>query len=249
MKNYIKSGRVITAAASRTLSSGDGMLIGSLFGVASTDVTSGSDGEFQTEGVFTLAKTSAEAWVQGDPIYWNDTTYKCDNSSAAGQLVGVAESAAANPSSTGRVRLNAGYQPTVAEGDFRSVDVTITSAQLLALNATARQVVAAPGALKAIVPISVLATKAAGTAYAGIAGGEDLSFKYTNSSGQEVAQMETTGFLDQTTAQVRYAFPVATNITPVANAALVVHMLSGEITTGDSDLKLRILYRVVPTVL
>jgi hypothetical protein len=132
---------------------------------------------------------------------------------------------------------------------LKYVDITITSAQLLALNATARQVIAAPGAGLAIVPIGVLAYKAAGTAYAGIASGEDISFKYTNSSGAEVAQMETTGFLDQTTAQARWAYPSAANLTPVANAAVVAHLLTGEITTGDSDLKLRLFYRVIPTTL
>jgi predicted RecA/RadA family phage recombinase len=249
MRNYIKSGKIITATASRTLLSGAGMLIGSLFSVATTDVTSGSTGEFQTEGVFSLDKTSAEAWTAGDPIYWNNTTFKADNSSVAGELIGIAESAAANPSSTGRVRLNTGYSPALAEGVQRSVDITITSAQLLALNATARQIVAAPGAGKAIVLIGVLGYKAAGTAYAGIAAGEDIAFKYTNSSGTSVGQMETTGFLDQTTAQVRYTPAVTTDHTPVANAALVAHLLTGEIITGDSDLVLRVFYRVVPTTL
>jgi hypothetical protein len=36
------------------------------------------------------------------------------------------------------------------------------------------------------------------------------------------------------------------DITPVANAALVLHMLTGEITTGDSPLHVRVFYRVVP---
>lgn len=132
---------------------------------------------------------------------------------------------------------------------LKYVDVTITSAQLLALNATPQTVLAAPGAAKAIIPVGVIAYKAAGTAYAGIASGEDLSFKYTNSSGAEIAQMETTGFLDQTTAQTRFAYPNTVNVTPVANAAIVVMLLTGEITTGDSDLKLRFFYRVIPTVL
>ena len=135
-------------------------------------------------------------------------------------------------------------------------DTTVTSAQLLALNATPRTVVTAPGAGLAIVPICIVLTKAAGTAYAGIAAGEDLSFKYTNGSGAEAApQVETVGFLDQATAQVRvvnvYAGAAAATatITPVANAPLVIHLLSGEITTGNSDLKVRVYYRVVPTVL
>lgn len=149
---------------------------------------------------------------------------------------------------TTRAALEATYSP------IKFVDVTITSAELLALNATPKTILAAPGAGYANVLVDVIAYKAAGTAYAGIAAGEDLSIKYTDSSGLEVAEIETTGFLDQATAQMRYAksFNAASSIssiTPVANAVLVMMLLSGEITTGDSDLKLRVYYRVVPTTL
>ena len=137
---------------------------------------------------------------------------------------------------------------------FEFVDVTVTSAELLALNATPKQLVPAPGANRALVFEGAVAYKAAGTAYAGIAAGEDLSVKYTDGSGLEVGQIEATGFLDQTTAQTRYGRPHAAasgnnSVTPVANAALVLHMLAGEITTGDTGIKLRVFYRVVPTVL
>lgn len=136
------------------------------------------------------------------------------------------------------------------------VDVTITSAQLLALNATPQTIVAAPGANLALIFKGAVLHKPAGTAYAGIAAGEDLSVKYTNAAGAEVGVVEATGFLDQTTAQTRFALPstpsgagTATDITPVANAPLVLHLLVGEIITGDSNLLLRVYYRVVPTIL
>lgn len=136
------------------------------------------------------------------------------------------------------------------EGDpGKFVDVTITSAQLLALNATPQTVLGAPGASKAIIPLGFLVHKPAGTAYGGIAAGEDLSLKYTDASGAELAQMEATGFLDQATAQTRWAFPVTANLTPVANAAIVLHLLVGEIITGTSPLKVRFFYRIIPTVL
>ena len=139
----------------------------------------------------------------------------------------------------------------------RYVDVTITTGQLLALNATPIEVVAAPGPNKAVIFEGAVLHKPAGTAYAAIAAGEDLSFKYTNGSGLEVAVVETTGFLDQATAQTRYARPqtgaiaagTVSSVTPVANAALVLQLLVGEITTGDSALIVRVFYRVVPTVL
>lgn len=139
-----------------------------------------------------------------------------------------------------------------AETATKFVDVTVSSGELLALNATPKELVAAPGANYALIFEGAIARKAAGTAYAGVAAGEDLSVKYTNGSGAEVAQCEVTGFLDQSTAQIRYVRPQAaasgnSAITPVANAALVLHMLSGEITTGNTSLVIRVYYRVVPT--
>lgn len=133
---------------------------------------------------------------------------------------------------------------------IRRAYVQITSAELLALNATPQEIVAAPGAGKALIFEGALIQKPAGTAYAGVAAGEDLSVKYTNASGLEVAQCETTGFLDQTTDEIRFArahtaASGVSDITPVANAALVLHLLVGEITTGDSPLNLEVMYHIV----
>lgn len=121
-----------------------------------------------------------------------------------------------------------------------STVVTVTAAQVLALNATPITIVPAQGAGIAIIPRKWAVRHATGTAYAGIAAGEDLTLKYTNGSGAQCAgAIETTGFLDQTTAQVRYAGMIAAaagtpaDVTPVANAAVVIHLLTGEITTGD----------------
>lgn len=131
-------------------------------------------------------------------------------------------------------------------------DVTITSAQLLALNATPQTIVAAPGAGLAVVPASpvasVLMLDYNATAYDGIAAGEDLAFKYTDDAGTELFQVEATGFLDQASDQVRYAAD-PTLVTPEANVPVVLHMLVGEIATGDSPLKVRFYYRLIPTTL
>lgn len=136
-----------------------------------------------------------------------------------------------------------------------SLPASITSAQLLALNATPITVVAAPGAGLAIIPQRVVIYKPAGTAYAGIAVGEDLVLKYTNGSGAQCSSViETTGFLDQTTAQTRVAgmpgsvTTTAGDYAPVANAAVVLHLLVGEITTGTSPLYVRTFYDIIKTV-
>lgn len=153
----------------------------------------------------------------------------------------------------GTNKLITGNQTNYLKED-RYVTVTVSTAELLALNATPKQIVAAPGAGLAIVPRLVVIRHAAGTAYAGIAAGEDLVLKYTNGSGAQCSSViETTGFLDAATAQIRYAGMPASvgstagDVTPVANAAVVLHLLSGEITTGDFDLIVRCHYDIIST--
>jgi hypothetical protein len=139
------------------------------------------------------------------------------------------------------------------EQEVFSTEVTIPTAAVLALFATPQTVVAAPGAGYWLDFHSAHVTKAAGTAYAGVAAGEDLVFKFTDASGAQVSgHIETTGFLDQTTFQGRAVKAKASSaavadVTPVDNAALVLHLLSGEITTGDSDLKVRVSYSIRKT--
>ena len=140
-------------------------------------------------------------------------------------------------------------------GNTHVADFTISSTQLLALNATPRTILAAPPSGMAWIFEGMLLHKPAGTAYAGIAAGEDLAVKYTNASGLMAGQVETTGFLDQTTAQTRWCYPHAvsatlpiTSVTPVA-AVLVLHLLVGEITTGNSPLYGRVFARQVPLTL
>jgi len=131
-------------------------------------------------------------------------------------------------------------------------DVLITSAQLLALNATPQPLVPAPGANLALSFVRAVIHKPAGTAYGGIAVGEDLSIRYTDGAGTEMGECETTGFLDQASAQTREvvrfaAASLISSSTPTVNAAIVLHLLAGEITTGDSPLHVRIYYFLIPT--
>jgi hypothetical protein len=138
----------------------------------------------------------------------------------------------------------------------RQKDVIVSNAQALALNATPITMVEAPAAGKAIIFEGAIIQTDAGTAYT-IAAGKDLAFKYTNGAGLQVGGCETTGFIDQATAQVRFVRPqgaalgagTTSDITPVPAAALVLHMLVGEVTLGTSPLHVRVFYRIVPTTL
>lgn len=140
--------------------------------------------------------------------------------------------------------------------------VSLSSAQILALNATPIALLAAPGAGRAIIFEGALIHKPAGTAYGGIAAGEDLSIKYTGAAGLEVGVCEMTGFADQATAQTRYIRPIdmrditlvanagaPSQLNPVDNAPLVAHMLVGEIITGTSAFIFDVYHRIITTVI
>ncbi len=109
MKNFVQDGDVIEVTAPEDKSSGEGCLVGQLFGVCVSDSDSGDSVQIKTTGVFAIAKLSAQAWTQGEVIYWDDDNTYC-TSSDTGVPIGVATEAADNPSATGRVRLN-GFIP------------------------------------------------------------------------------------------------------------------------------------------
>lgn len=112
---YIQHGSTLTLTAPRDVDPDDGALVGSIFGVSLGTYASGDAGEFSTEGVHEIAKTSAQAWTVGAKVYWDNTGFVATTDSAAGQLIGTATEVADNPSSTGRVKL-LGNAPSAAEG-------------------------------------------------------------------------------------------------------------------------------------
>jgi predicted RecA/RadA family phage recombinase len=106
MKNFVSPGDMITVTAAADVASGDGVLAGTLFGVAATDAASGAAVEIKTHGVFTLPKTSAQAWTVGAAVYWDADDKVCTTTSTDNTLIGKAVAVADNPSGTGLVRLN-----------------------------------------------------------------------------------------------------------------------------------------------
>jgi len=76
MRNYIQPGKSLTVEAPSDVESGDGVLVGKLFGVAANDADSGEEVVIHTEGVFELPKESAgsgQDWSAGDALYWDDS--------------------------------------------------------------------------------------------------------------------------------------------------------------------------------
>lgn len=101
MKNFTQTGQVLTLTPSAAVASGVGHLFGSsLFGVAVNAVANGVPGEFITEGVVTIGKTSALAIAVGDRLFWDAGNRVVNKTLTAQQCVGIAVEAAANPSAT-----------------------------------------------------------------------------------------------------------------------------------------------------
>ena len=85
MKNYIGPISPVTVVAPADVTSGHFYQVGSICGVAGASGLSGGDMPLHTEGVFTLPKTTSEAWTAGLALYWNTSTKKF-TITAAGNL-------------------------------------------------------------------------------------------------------------------------------------------------------------------
>lgn len=107
MKTYIQNGHVITVPTpSGGIASGDGMIVGSIFGIAAYSAAEGDPLELATTGVYKLPKATAAVLTVGARLAW-DNTAKQVNTPGAGRFpVGVATEAAGNGSTSVAVRLD-----------------------------------------------------------------------------------------------------------------------------------------------
>jgi predicted RecA/RadA family phage recombinase len=125
MKNFVQRGDVVTAIApAGGVLSGQGCLVGSLFGVASFDAAESKEVELSVAGVFDIAKVSTQEWTAGAPIYWKADDKVATNVAAGNTLIGVATLGAANPSAIGRVRLN-GVFGVATTADIAALDARL----------------------------------------------------------------------------------------------------------------------------
>ena len=108
MKNFVQEGDTLTLTAPYDVASGAGMLVGSIFGVANAAAVSGATVEASTEGVFDLAKVSTEVWAVRNLICFGASKL-ATTVSTSNKLIGVAMQVTANPSATGKVRLNGAF--------------------------------------------------------------------------------------------------------------------------------------------
>ena len=111
MKTYIQPGHAVTLLAPYAVESGDGLLVGAIFGVATHDALSGAEVETQLTGVIDLAKVASQAWTAGAKVYWDNTAKRVTNVASGNTAVGVAVLAVGSGADevVGRVRLNGAF--------------------------------------------------------------------------------------------------------------------------------------------
>lgn len=92
-------------APSGGVTSGVGVLIGSLFGIAVTTQAAGEPVALDTSGVFDHVKEGAgsgQAWAVGDAVYWDNTNKRLTKTTSGNTKVGYATAVALTTDIVGR---------------------------------------------------------------------------------------------------------------------------------------------------
>ncbi len=107
MKTFIQNGDVITVTApAGGIASGDGVIVGSLFGIAAFTVAEGEAVEIATQGVYVLPKEPTAVIAVGAQVAWDASAKQIDLPDTGLYPVGIATEAAGNGVTTVRVRLD-----------------------------------------------------------------------------------------------------------------------------------------------
>ena len=104
MKNFVQPGDNLDVVAPYAVTSGQGLLDGVEFSVASTDIANGAAGIGVTRGVFDLAK-AAVAITRKTTAYWDNTARVVTNVVSTNTKIGYFVQAAASGDATARVKL------------------------------------------------------------------------------------------------------------------------------------------------
>lgn len=107
MKTYIQNGHVVTVPTpTGGIASGEGLIVGNIFGIAAYSAAEGDPLELATTGVYKLPKASAAVLVVGTRVAW-DNTAKQVNTPGAGRFpIGIATEAAGTGTTSVAVRLD-----------------------------------------------------------------------------------------------------------------------------------------------
>lgn len=116
MKNFVQKGRSIQLVMPYDRLAGQGVLVGSIFGVCANDALSGATCSVQVSEVFDVTKDTS-VFSQGDKVYWDDSAKKLSSTAASNQVVGSAVQAQLTGDATARIRLGQPVRVAAAQVD------------------------------------------------------------------------------------------------------------------------------------
>ncbi len=106
MKNFVQEGEVVTLTApTGGVSSGDGIVVGNLFGVCTYDAAEATKVEVALIGVWQLPKASGQL-NEGAKVSWDNSAHNVCAPGAGKYPIGVAVKAAGTSDATCVVRLD-----------------------------------------------------------------------------------------------------------------------------------------------
>lgn len=106
--NFIEKGEVLNyTATTKNITSGELIIIGTIAGVAKTDIEIGESGAIHITGVYSLPKNN-EAITQGTKVYWNGSNGNVSLNKTDATLIGVAANNTISNESQTHVLLNVG---------------------------------------------------------------------------------------------------------------------------------------------
>lgn len=224
-----------------------------------------TDNIYQYAGKLELPKEASLAIAIGAVVYWDATNGCITTTSTSNTQCGFCIEAAAAADTTVLIYLfpdltniaaadiasGAVGWDEMASAVIKTATVVVTNAELKALRATQKTLVAAPGANKSIEFISAILKLNAGTEVL-TESADNLSIRYTDGSGAKASvDIESTGFIDQAADTFTNAIPVKDTIVAAASALNQALVLDndgdGEIAgnaTGDATMTVHVVYRV-----
>ena len=266
MRNYVQRGNTLTVTAPYALLSGGGCQVGNIFGVSVNNQNVGDSTELVVEGVFDLAKDNS-TFTSGAKVYWDNAQHltTANTLTAAGaankeigfavldQPSGVAAPGGQAADLTVRVRLNPLSFGPVSTGDIdpavslQKATVTLTAAQLDAMNGTPQAILPAPDANHMLVINQVILEAKVDTPFSG---GGNIFLQYHDTALQAQSGTVATGLLLNAGTYIACLGPLTgTGFLPFAVPAglgVDISNANAAFTGGAGTLVVTVFYSVLP---
>lgn len=109
MRNYVNEGEAILVTAPYAVTSGQGVLVGALFGVAAADAANGAEVVICTDGIFDITALSTDTATVGTKLYWDGPNRRLTTTASTFICAGVATAAKSSGDTTARIKLVLGF--------------------------------------------------------------------------------------------------------------------------------------------